>query len=141
MADYHRDTTEWGTANGEQILIKDLTTPHLVNILNWISRNNQQRWRYPQSLIDFLEEEAALRKFTGFMENEPIPEKREDGVWVLTNISRWALAKSLFYKYKTEFKLWHQKYKERGKLLIFKRLKDRIIYTKLLILNKIKVKD
>lgn len=127
---YSRDETTWGSADGTEYLIKDLTTPHLVNILNWMKKPGASRNHYSEEFYAFMEEEAKYRVLFAFAANEPIPRKLDDGTWILTNISKYQYAKSLFYKHKTEFKLWYGKKKEHGKLLFFKRIKDKIIHLK-----------
>jgi len=99
---YDRDKTIWETADGDKILIKDLTTPHIVNILNWMRK---QPSTYSLDLYSFMEQEAELRKFVAFVANGAIPVKLDDGSYKVTNLPFLARCKSLYYKYKTEFKL------------------------------------
>ena len=99
---YYRDETQWESADGTSYLIKDLTTPHLVNILNWMKKHEKT---YELALYTFMESEAELRKFTAFVTNEPIPIKLEDGWYGLENITFYRRCVSMYYKYKTELKL------------------------------------
>ena len=98
----NRDTTEWHAADGRSFLIKELTVPHLVNILNWIKKHRPQ---YDDSLYPFLEEEASLRRFNAWVSNGPIPAKQADGTYRATNMPFTYHCKALYYKYKTELKM------------------------------------
>lgn len=82
---YNRETTTWKSADGREILIKDLTDSHVVNILNWIKARSSQ---YQPGLYEFFEEEAALRRLYAFAEDKPMPTKLPDGTYGFTNI-RW----------------------------------------------------
>jgi len=120
---FDRNETIWGSADGTEYLVKDLTTPHLVNILNWVKKHNVHSRSYPEGLYEFLEGEAAYRVMFAFCLNEPMPFKLDSGWWALKNIGFWLRAKSLFYKYKTELKIKHQNHKLITKLLNFKLFK------------------
>jgi hypothetical protein len=84
---HNRNWTTWRTYDDRDILIKDLSTRHLVNILNWIKETNEQAGfeAYEHSLYEFLEGEARLRIMQGFAENKGIPKKLDDGTYVVAN--------------------------------------------------------
>lgn len=111
-----RETTYWGSADGRVILIKDLTTPHLVNILNWIKQHKTQ---YEATLYPFLEQEVQYRSLLSFAKNKAIPFKLDTGWYAVRNQSTFAYAKSLFYKWRAEYRIAKQQpLMKRVKLLL-----------------------
>ena len=70
----------WGSQDGRETPIKNLTTSHVVNILNWMAKRVEQ---YDQETYNFMEKEAELRSLISFFKNEPIPYKDNDGRWKL----------------------------------------------------------
>jgi hypothetical protein len=84
---HNRDWTTWRTYDDRDILVKDLSTRHLVNILNWIKETNENAgWEaYDHYLYEFLEGEAQYRIIQGFAGNTGIPMKQDDGTWTLVN--------------------------------------------------------
>ena len=72
----------WGSADGKKTKIRELTTDHLVNILNWI---NDPAHSYPAQFVSDLEKYATDLKFINFAKKEPYPQKQEDGTWALVN--------------------------------------------------------
>jgi len=114
---FDRDVTVWGSADGTEYLVKDLTTPHLVNILNWVKKHNVNSRSYPEGLYEFLESEAAFRVMLAFCKNDAIPVKIDTGWYTLKNVGFWQLAKSLFYKHRTELLMKYQNHKILTKLL------------------------
>ena len=86
---YDRETTVWGSANGTERLVKDLSDRHVVNILNWLLAENSRRY----DLIEFFEEEYKLRRLWAFAANKPVPTKLEDGTYGFTNITWWGKLK------------------------------------------------
>ena len=84
----------WETEAGDQILIKDLTDGHLVNILNHIKRN---QLTYPAVLYDFMENEAYLRKMRAFTTKKAMPVKLNNGEYAL--LSEEGVAKSTTYNH------------------------------------------
>jgi len=99
--DYNRDKTQWRSADGRSIVIKDLEASHLVNILNWIRKNKSN---YSPGIYSFLEEEAKLRRLLAFTTNEPMPKKMNDGWYTLENLSKtrklWFKVRKLYYDFK-----------------------------------------
>ena len=108
---YNRDTSTWKSCDGRDTLIKDLSTRHLVNILNWIREDSQYHGRstYSDDLYCFLEGEAQYRILLGFVANKGIPKKLKDGSYIVVNqtIQEKLVedAKSLFYKFKIRAKI------------------------------------
>lgn len=88
---YDREKTTWGSADGRETLVKDLSDAHVVNILNWIQARSSQ---YQPGLYEFFEKEVELRKFWAFAENNPIPTKLPDGTYGFTNITLWQRIKN-----------------------------------------------
>jgi hypothetical protein len=73
-----RTTLRWGSVNGKESLVKDLTNEHLVNIINWIMLRPDS---YQPSLCFMFEQEAIYRKLEAFSQNQAIPVKCADGSW------------------------------------------------------------
>lgn len=74
---YNRDTL-WGTLDGKKIPIRCLEDTHLANIYHHVHRYG----RYDQEFIDFLKEEAKIRKLSEeFMTGAPYPWQDVDGKW------------------------------------------------------------
>lgn len=69
----------WGSADGKQRKIKDLTLGHLVNILNWV---NDTANAYPADFISAIEKYAGEQKFILFASKKPYPD-RVDGKWMI----------------------------------------------------------
>ena len=84
---YNRNHSTWRTYDDKDILIKDLSTRHLVNILNWIKETNEKVGAngYDIRLYEFLEGEAHFRAIQCFAKNKGIPMKQDDGTWTLVN--------------------------------------------------------
>ncbi len=86
---YHRDITTWGSYDGRKVLVKDLDTPHVVNILNWIKNSmDKSESQYSLALYQLFEDEAAIRMLEGFADNKPYPRKQKDGYYKLSNVTR-----------------------------------------------------
>lgn len=65
---YDRNTFLWGPEHGDPILVRDLTDSHLCNIINWVL---EHELHYGQDILDFMLEEAELRKLPAFVNNQP----------------------------------------------------------------------
>ena len=75
------ENIQWVSADGRHVAIKNLSTGHLVNILNWI---NSKENSYPKDFIASVENYAtSIRVMTCFANNEPYPYKRDNGSWAL----------------------------------------------------------
>ncbi len=75
-----RETMRWGSEDGKEYAIPEITDSHLVNILNWIK---DRPWQYEPYLYGLFEEEARFRKVVCFAKGAPIPTKQDE---------RWMLA-------------------------------------------------
>lgn len=71
--------TLWGTTDGRKIAVKDLTSSHLTNILNWIKDRPNQ---YPNNLYDYMQREAEYRRIVDFASDKGYP-MLVDGKWEL----------------------------------------------------------
>ena len=61
---YDRNTSLWGPEDGDPILVKDLTTLHLANIINWIMNHDNQ---YSDGFLEFMISEAKYRRLEAFV--------------------------------------------------------------------------
>ena len=61
-----RNTFLWGPEGGEPILAKNLTAPHLCNIINWILDHDNQ---YDDGVLQFMVGEAKYRRLLAFAQN------------------------------------------------------------------------
>lgn len=66
-------TTYWYPENQDPIRIKDLSTDHFVNILNWISIHHPD-W-YADDVRAVFEDERKIRNMLAFVKREPYAEK------------------------------------------------------------------
>lgn len=119
---YDRNETVWGSADGREVLIKDLATPHLVNILNWIKTNNTT---YSDSLYHFMEEEAQYRVTIAFCTNDVIPVKLDTGFYTVKNQTLKGRLKSLILHKKARLIIAWNNSPNKFKSLIVKALKTK----------------
>ena len=86
-AEYDRNITEWEPEKGDRIKIKDLTTEHLCNIMNWMHHPD----RYSAyalggtDFIDFMDGECKYRRLIAFANNEPYITQDETGKYIIVN--------------------------------------------------------
>ena len=73
--------TEWGTADGRRIKIKDMELGHLVNVLNWVHDHN-----YSDRIRASMIAEAEYRRLTLFAEGKPYPREVE-GRWMIYDVA------------------------------------------------------
>ena len=103
-----RATTFWESYDDRKTLIKDLPVRHLVNILNWIKKSNEETagTAYSPEICYILEAEAEIRVLKGFAANEAIPKKLKGGTYIVINQSLADKAieycKTLFHKVKIQ---------------------------------------
>jgi len=67
-----RAYTEWRTADGRCVLVKDMTDGHLVNVINWIMDNKKS---YSNSTLQVMIEEARYRQTPLFAEGRAYPQR------------------------------------------------------------------
>ena len=61
----------WRPEDQDDILIKDLSIDHFINILNWINVKHPEN--YPNRVRAIFNEEMGIRKLLAFAANEPWP--------------------------------------------------------------------
>ena len=67
-----RAYTEWRTADGRWVAVKDMTDGHLVNVINWIIDNRES---YTKNVLDAMIAEAKYRQTILFAEGKDYPQK------------------------------------------------------------------
>ena len=67
---YNREAT-WRTADGRDVLVKDMDLGHLVNVINWVADNP---FTYPRQVLDLMIAEANYRKLILFAEGKEYPQ-------------------------------------------------------------------
>lgn len=72
----------WGTADGKDILVKDITNGHLINILNWMADREKL---YNATVRDLMVQEAQYRRLISFCAKEGLPTQDETGRWWLAD--------------------------------------------------------
>lgn len=68
----------WHAADGKCCKVGELQIDHFVNVLNWITNFDK---RYPIEFVQSMETYAEVRAFEMFSNNEPYPQKDENGMW------------------------------------------------------------
>lgn len=68
---------QWGSADGRNLLIKEMTLGHLVNCINWVQDHPINYSKHPY-LYEELEKFAKHRAFLLFLEKKPYPLKHND---------------------------------------------------------------
>jgi len=77
----------WTSYDGREILIKDLSVRHMVNILNWMTKANTtvRAGSYSPAVINLIENEAKIRIMRGWAANKGMPRQLPDGNWIVIN--------------------------------------------------------
>ena len=76
----NRNTFLWGPESGDPVLVKDLTTSHLANIINWIMDHDN---KYDDGVLTFMIGEAKYRRLAAFAAGEPYVVCGEDGNYLV----------------------------------------------------------
>jgi len=79
---FDRSNRYWTPLGQDEILIKDLSIDHFINILNWIFVKHKEI--YPDETREIFQEEMNIRKLIAFASNEPWPAIRH-GEYMLTD--------------------------------------------------------
>lgn len=76
---YDFGETNWGTADGRRVKVKDMDLGHLVNVLNWVHDHHD---RYPDHIRAGFVQQAEARKFELWAAKKPYP-CLQDGRWCI----------------------------------------------------------
>lgn len=75
----HDRDTFWYSADGRKVKIKDMAIGHLVNVINWVTDNEES---YQAGVKTLMEAEAEYRQLILFAEGKAYPQVVK-GRWVL----------------------------------------------------------
>ena len=78
---YDFGDTNWGTADGRRVKVRDMTLGHLVNVTNWVHDHHA---RYSDHIREGFVKQIEARQFELFAAKKPYP-MREGDRWVIMN--------------------------------------------------------